>query len=142
MALCRDGQNLFVSAAWSRKLETLNPRHRSFPRDPSTWQKHVRVGCNFAYRRLVMPSSEGSSDRRDSAPVSYSIATPRALVASLLLSGAGSWLMSGGCDIPGPFSCSARMGHAVPCAARHHIGSVRRSISNRLLASSDVIASH
>ena len=104
--------------------------------------KHAQAACNSAYRRLVMPSSEGSLDRQDSALVSYSIATLPALVASLLLFGAGSWLMWEGCGIPGPFSYSARMGHAVLCAARHHIESVRYIVSNPSKPLSDVVASH
>jgi hypothetical protein len=58
------------------------------------------------------------------------------------LFGAGSWLMWEGCGIPGPFSYSARMGHAVLCAARHHIESVRYIVSNPSKPLSDVVASH
>jgi hypothetical protein len=58
------------------------------------------------------------------------------------LFGAGFWLMWEGCDIPGPSFCSDRMGHAVPCAARHHIESVQQSISKPSMTLSDGVAFH
>lgn len=126
---CHDDRNLFASAAASRKLVTWNLMHLSFRKDQNMCPKRVRAERSFACRRSVMLSIADSLHRQDSAPASYSIATLPIRVASLPLFGAGSWLTWEECGIRGPSSCSGRMGHAVPCAARHHIGSAKEMIS-------------